>query len=90
MIPAARVVDALMTLDPGESLVAPGSITWRSFDEVEAPTCPDTFESVRAIRGARPPRHRVPRLRPFLPVSRRAAAVPARSGSARRSAPAAG
>lgn len=54
MIPAARVVDALMTLDPGETLFAPGSITWHSFDEVEAPTCPDTFEAVRAIRAVVP------------------------------------
>jgi ketosteroid isomerase-like protein len=54
VIPAARVVDALMTLDPGETLFAPGSVTWHSFDEVEAPTVPATFDSVRAIRSVVP------------------------------------
>lgn len=54
MTAAARVVDALMTLDPGESLFAPGAVTWHGFDEVEAPTVPDTFESVRAIRSVVP------------------------------------
>lgn len=54
MTPAARVVDALMALEPDESLFAPGSVTWHSFDEVEAPTVPDTLDSVRAIRAVVP------------------------------------
>ncbi|MEJ8281095.1 hypothetical protein [Pseudonocardia spirodelae] len=54
MTAAARVVDALMTLDPGESLFAPGAVTWHSFDEAEAPTVPDTIEAVRAIRRVVP------------------------------------
>ncbi|WP_224387219.1 nuclear transport factor 2 family protein [Pseudonocardia sp. ICBG1293] len=54
MTAAARVVDALTTLDPGEGLFAPGAVTWHSFDGVEAPTVPDTVESVRAIRRVVP------------------------------------
>jgi ketosteroid isomerase-like protein len=51
---AARVVEALTTLEPGDGLFAPGAVTWHSFDEVEAPTVPDTLESVRAIRAVVP------------------------------------
>ena len=50
---AARVVEALMTLEAGD-VFAPGAVTWHSFDEVEAPTVPDTLESVRAIRKVVP------------------------------------
>lgn len=49
--PASRVVDALMTLESGEALFAPGAVTWHSFDEVEASTVPETFDSFRAIRA---------------------------------------
>ncbi|MCE3551446.1 hypothetical protein LWC33_08265 [Pseudonocardia sp. RS11V-5] len=51
---AARVVQALTTLEPGDGLFAPGAVTWHSFDEIEAPTVPDTLESVRAIRAVVP------------------------------------
>lgn len=52
--PAARVLDAIATLEPEAGLFAPGAVTWHSFDEVEAPTVPDTIETVRAIRTVVP------------------------------------
>ncbi|WP_226356277.1 hypothetical protein [Pseudonocardia sp. ICBG601] len=51
---AGRVVAALDAVDPGDGLFAAGAVTWHSFDEVEAPTVPDTMHSVRAIRAAVP------------------------------------
>lgn len=51
---ADKVVQALNTLQPGDGLFAPDAVTWHSFDEVEAPTVPDTLESVRAIRKVVP------------------------------------
>ncbi|GAA4883032.1 nuclear transport factor 2 family protein [Actinomycetospora straminea] len=51
-----RVVDALAdtSSEVPEGLFAPGAVTWHSFDEVEAPTVPDTFATLRAIRGQVP------------------------------------
>lgn len=57
--PAARVVEALRTLEPDEDLFAPGAVTWHSFDEVEAPTVPNTLETLRAIRAVVPDFHMV-------------------------------
>lgn len=53
---AAQVVDALAhpASEPPEGLFAPGAVTWHSFDEVEAPTVPDTFATLRAIRSKVP------------------------------------
>lgn len=54
---AARVLAALgdpATPDPPADLFAEGAVTWHSFDEVEAPTVPDTMASLRAIRGVVP------------------------------------
>jgi ketosteroid isomerase-like protein len=54
---AGRVLDALAstTADgPPPGLFADGAITWHSFDEVDAPTVPDTFASLRAIRAVLP------------------------------------
>jgi ketosteroid isomerase-like protein len=54
---AQRVLAALAATDtpePPDDLFAPGAITWHSFDEVEAPTVPDTFASLRAIRAVVP------------------------------------
>jgi ketosteroid isomerase-like protein len=47
-----RVLDALAdtSSEVPDGLFAPGAITWHSFDEVEAPTVPDTFATLRAIR----------------------------------------
>lgn len=51
-----QVVEALADLSsaPPEGLFAPGAVTWHSFDEVEAPTVPDTFASLAAIRAVVP------------------------------------
>ena len=54
---AGRVLDALAstTADgPPPDLFAPGAVTWHSFDEIEAPTVPATFDSLRAIRAVVP------------------------------------
>ncbi|GAA1845634.1 hypothetical protein GCM10009836_26490 [Pseudonocardia ailaonensis] len=51
---ADRVVQALNTLEPEDGLFAADAVTWHSFDEVEAPTVPDTLESVRGIRTVVP------------------------------------
>ncbi|MDD7939726.1 hypothetical protein PHK61_14975 [Actinomycetospora lutea] len=47
-----RVLDALAdtSSEVPDDLFAPGAVTWHSFDEVEAPTVPDTFATLRAIR----------------------------------------
>ena len=51
-----QVVEALADPSsiPPEGLLAPGAVTWHSFDEVEAPTVPDTFASLVAIRTVVP------------------------------------
>ncbi|MDL5156418.1 nuclear transport factor 2 family protein [Actinomycetospora termitidis] len=54
---AQRVLEALAATDtpePPDDLFAPGAITWHSFDELEAPTVPGTFDTLRAIRAAVP------------------------------------
>ena len=53
---ARQVVEALAdpSSTPPEGLFAPGAVTWHSFDEVEAPTVPDTFASLVAIRAVVP------------------------------------
>ncbi|MEJ2867991.1 hypothetical protein WCD74_09465 [Actinomycetospora sp. OC33-EN08] len=51
---AQRVLEALAATDtpePPEDLFAGGCVTWHSFDEVEAPTVPDTFATLRTIRA---------------------------------------
>jgi ketosteroid isomerase-like protein len=57
--PAARVVEALRTLDPGDDLFAPDAVTWHCFDEIEAPTVPNTLDTLRAIRAVVPDFHMV-------------------------------
>jgi uncharacterized protein len=51
-----RIVEALAdpSSEPPDGLFAPGAVTWHSFDEVEAPTVPDTFATLRAIRAVVP------------------------------------
>lgn len=54
---AERVLAVLAdveTPEPSPDLVAPDAVTWHSFDEVEAPTVPDTVATLRAIRAVVP------------------------------------